>query len=434
MEGMLAGVTAALCMLLGSRLRYAPFKDVMTPKQHKIIMTLHSVLAALQITMTAVLIQVFGSNIILPLMRVSAIVFAVISFSFNMVVIKKWRLEQFFVGGVVFTCNFALMSIPNLVGTLLPDIGDMVHFFIIEDLYLLILIITHFPLYKLLVSTVSPFLKMDIGNYWNTIWFIPLALFGTRLVALGQRDFQGSVSRFVCDTLSAVIIILMCKSIAADHVRMRERQIVDEQLADQKLHYIKLKFRVEDARKTRHDFKHHITAIHHYMDIDDKEGLRNYCNELMERNSEQNKIPYTGNAAADGVIYHYLSLAQEKEVELHYSGAIHSEGISDIDLCALLGNALDNALQGCMTVQEGRRIDIICQSEEHLLSVAVCNTFDGRVDHSEKGVLSRKRENRTGVGLMSMGDICKKYGGSLETNWNDRTFTLMLLLPLTKNE
>lgn len=434
MESMLAGATAAICMLLGSRLRYAPFKEVLTSKQHKLITTFHGILAVLQMTIMAVLILVFGSDIILPLTRVSAIVFAVISFAFNMFTIKKWRLEQFFVGGVVFTCNYALMSIPNLIGSLLPDIGDMVHFFVIEDLYLLVLIITHIPLYRLLTGTVSPFLKMDIGNYWNTIWFIPLALFGTRLVALGQKDFQGSISRFICDMLTAVIIILMCKSIAADHVRMRERQIVDEQLAAQKLHYAKLKFRVEDARRTKHDFKHHITAIHHYMDIDDIEGLRSYCNELMEQHSEQNKIPYTGNAAADGVIYHYMSLAQEKKAELHYSGAIHSDGISDTDLCALLGNALDNALQGCMTVQEGRSINIICQSEEHLLSIAVRNTFDGRVDRSEKGVLSRKRENRTGVGLMSMGDICKKYGGSLETSWDDRTFTLMVLLPLTKTE
>lgn len=432
MESLLAGITAAICMLLGARLRFCPFKDAVTLRQRRIIMIGHITLGVLQVAAMTIAVYVCGNDIAIPLMRISAIFFAVISFTIDAVVIRKWLQEQLFVSGVVFTCNYVLMSIPDFIGSVLPELSDMAHFFIIEDTYLIILLITHYPLFKMLYNTVAPFLKLDIGNYWNTIWFIPLALFGSRLIALSENSFPSSVSQLIGDLLSAAVIILMCMSIGADHIRMRERQIVDKQLADQKLHYAELKIRVEDARRTKHDFKHHIAAIHHYVDIDDKDGLRNYCNDLLDRSTVQDKIPYTGNAAADGVLYHYTQLAKDQGVSFRYSGTIHSNGISDIDLCVLLGNALDNALEGCMTIEDKRSIDVISHSEKTLLSVVVHNTFDGRVDSSEKGVFSRKEKDRIGVGLLSMQHICEKYGGTFDTNWEGNTFTLMFILPLSE--
>ncbi len=316
MESLLAGITAAICMLLGARLRFCPFKDAVTLRQRRIIMIGHITLGVLQVAAMTIAVYVCGNDIAIPLMRISAIFFAVISFTIDAVVIRKWLQEQLFVSGVVFTCNYVLMSIPDFIGSVLPELSDMARFFIIEDTYLIILLITHYPLFKMLYNTVAPFLKLDIGNYWNTIWFIPLALFGSRLIALSENSFPSSISQLICDLLSAAVIILMCMSIGADHIRMRERQIVDKQLADQKLHYAELKIRVEDARRTKHDFKHHIAAIHHYVDIDDKEGLRNYCNDLLDRSTVQDKIPYTGNAAADGVLYHYTLLAKDQGVSL----------------------------------------------------------------------------------------------------------------------
>ncbi len=85
-----------------------------------------------------------------------------------------------------------------------------------------------------------------------------------------------------------------------------------------------------------------------------------------------------------------------------------------------------------MTIEDNRSIDVISHSEKTLLSVVVHNTFDGRVDSSEKGVFSRKKKDRIGVGLLSMQHICEKYGGTFDTNWEGNTFTLMFILPLSE--
>ena len=57
------------------------------------------------------------------------------------------------------------------------------------------------------------------------------------------------------------------------------------------------------------------------------------------------------------------------------------------------------------------------------------NSFDGKMHVDvEKKILSRKRENRVGVGLESMRSICEKYGGSMKKEWNEDTFTAFMIL------
>lgn len=125
-----------------------------------------------------------------------------------------------------------------------------------------------------------------------------------------------------------------------------------------------------------------------------------------------------------------VRIAEQKQIQFDYYGTIRSRSIADIDLCVLLGNALDNAVAGCMTIDSGRSIRLISQSEKSLLSIVVSNSFDGRVQQAEDKILSRKRENRAGVGLVSMKSICERYGGSMQTQWDENKFTVMFLLPL----
>lgn len=145
------------------------------------------------------------------------------------------------------------------------------------------------------------------------------------------------------------------------------------------------------------------------------------------------EIPYTGNAAADGVVYHCLQSCGQEGVDFRYSGTIHSNGISDMDLCVLLGNALDNALAGCLTIPKNRSIQLICQSEKQVLSILVRNTFDGNIIQTNGEFQSRKQEGRIGVGMHSMQLVCSRYGGTMETVWDENHFTIMFLLPITTN-
>lgn len=423
-------VLLTLCMNFGVILRYVTFAPIVSLKQKRTLFVSYGLAAVVNLVILTAALHGYGLNAAFMYLRFGGIVYAAVVTLVNILMIRGKAREHLFVSGVVLTCNYLLMSVPNYVITFLQQPDIQTSLFIVLGVYIAVLLLVYWPLRSLLRYSVTPFLGNDSKSYWRTIWFIPVAFFGTKFLDLGGEHNTGGIAQLISSTLYIVVIVMTCLSIASGQRRMNEQQAMEKQLAGQKRHYEELKRRVEDARKNKHDFKHQIAAIRHYMQIDDKEGLRSFCDELMASHSTEEQIPYTGNVAADGVLYHFLQLAREEHVELQYSGVIRSNGIADLDICALLGNALDNALTACRTIPDGRSIQLISQSQPRLLSIMVRNTFDGKVEHDSGGFWSRKQENRRGIGLVSMQSVCERYGGSMETQWDEKTFTVMFLLPL----
>lgn len=418
------------CVNVGTVQRYVTFAPVVSPRQKKILFLVYGVLAAVNLTFLTVALHIWGLNAAFLYLRFGGIAYAAVLTLVNVLVIRGKTQEHLFVAGVVLTCNYLLMSVPNYAVTFIQQPSLEASLFVVLAVYAAVLLLVGWPLGALLRYSVTPFLGNDSGGYWKTIWFIPIAFFGTKFINLGGEHNTGGIAQLLSNALYIVVIVMLCLSIAAGQRRMNDQRAMEKLLVGQKRHYEELKVRVETARKSRHDVKHWITAIRHYIQIDDKEGLHKFCDDLVASQGSEERIPYTGNAAADGVLYHFLQLTKQENVELQYSGVIHSNGIADLDMCTLLGNALDNALMGCRTMPDGRIIQLISQSEPQLLSIMVRNTFDGKVEQDKDGIRSRKRENRRGVGITSMQSICKRYGGSMDLQWDEKTFTVMFLLPL----
>lgn len=434
MHYVLIAVLITLCVNFGVRQRYMPFASVITPRQKRLLYGSYMLLAVINLAALIAAQYIWKEAAAFTYLRFGGIVYAIILTLVNILVIPGRTREQLFVFGVVLICNYQLMSVPNYLIAILPVSGVTENLFLVLVSYAAVLLLTHEPLIRLLRNTVEPFLLLVNDEYWDIIWYMPIALFFTRAVYLGGEHNLGGIAQLFSSMLYIIVVVLMCKGITTDYQHVRERKVMEMQLVDQKLHYAELKVRVEEAQKAKHDFKHHVAAICHYIEMDDLEGLRGYCDELIARDDTQIRIPYTGNAAADGVLYYYMRQAEQAQVDFECSGVICSNGIADVDLSVLLGNALDNALTACMTIPEGRKIRVISHSEEQLLSIAVHNTFDGKIKRSRGGLLSFKRENGPGIGLSSMQSVCKRYGGSMETRWDEHSFTVMFVLPITGTE
>lgn len=420
-----------LCTAAGTMLRSAPFKSVLTPRQKRITVAYCAGLTVLTVAFLTVIFHIWGLTAAFTYLRYGCIVYAAVQMLIDILVVRGRVREHLFVYGLVVGFHYLLLTVPNFVITFLPEVDSTTIIFTVLGVYLLLILLTYWPIRILVCNAVEPLLHLDSGGYWNTVSFIPIVLFATKFLSLGGEHDAGSIQQLISSALYFAVMVLTCLSITDDQEQMYKNHVMEEQLNSQKLYYAELRVRVDDARKNHHDFKHHLAAILHYADMDDKEGLRSYCNELMESTSGRGTIPYTGNPAADGVLYHYMQRAQQEQIDFRYSGSIHSCGIADTDLCALLGNALDNAVTACGTIPQGRSITLFSQSEKQMLSIVIRNTFDGKVEQSGGRLLSRKRENRPGVGVTSMKSICERYGGNMTVQWDDQCFTVMFLLPLT---
>ena len=423
----LTAVMIASFGLMGAMLRCAPFAKNATSKQKRMLAAGFGIVILIYIGVLTAIMKLLGMQTAILCLQAGGNVLALAMSLPLLYVFRGAFKEHIFMLGVVASCQYLLLSVPAYIISLLT-VAPVVRMWVFFGSTGVLLLLTYFPMRQMLIYTVEPFLRIDSGTYWNTICFVPLVYFFAMMFVLLATETISSFFQMVSGLFSGSMIIFMCLNIAADNKRLEERRNMEKQLEAQKNHYAELKVRVEDARKAKHDLIHHIAAIRHYMELDDKAGLRNYCDDLVGRH-EKGSIPYTGNVAADGVLYYYMQQAKSQQIDFQYTGAIHSQGVADVDLCALLGNALDNALTACKTIDTGRRISVISQSEEHVLSIVVRNTFDGKVIVSGDRLLSRKRENRAGVGLASMRAICDRYGGTMDTIWDEGSFTVCFVLP-----
>lgn len=426
---LLISILVWVCAVSGTVLRYAPFGELCSPGKKRLLFTIYAAVGILSIVMMTVFLHLFGLATALWYLQVGGTVLAVLLSSVNILVIRGKLKEHLFVLGFVVTCHYLMLSTPAYVISLV-ELEPVKELFLFIGIYCAFLLLTHFPFRALLRRAITPLLQLEGTEYSNTVLYVPLAYFVAIISHVGASDTVDRGLQLISSLFSLSIMILMCLSVAADFKRIYTHKLIEKQLSDQQVHYAQLKYRVEEARKTKHDFKHHISAIRHYMDIDDKEGLRGYCDALADTVGNEDRIPYTGNAAADGVLYHYMQKSKNNGIQLHYSGVIRSPGISDMDISVCLGNALDNAFAGCMTIPEKREIYVMCQSEKHMVSILVRNSFDGEVKQNDEGLLSRKRENSPGIGIASMKEICERHGGIFDTKWDDTHFTVTILLPL----
>lgn len=429
MKTLLLAVLTTCSFLPGLILRYIPFASMINEKQKKI---LNAVYGAVLLINIAVVYQVCNAGFnMITFAKVDMTVFGMAMALINILVIRKKIREHLFTYGLVVTCNYMILTFVTYLVYRLQGLSDMEDY-IMEIAGFCILSAFCFPLLRRMVErTITPFLTMDSGDYWNTVWFIPIAFYMACLLAVPAGEYITTMRQLLSRVSLNFATVAICQSIAKDHVRMRERLELDEQLLMQKAHYAELTGQVQAARKAKHDLKHHMAAVYRYIEQDDKSGLKDYCDHLMIQDIQEFQIPYTGNAAADGVLYRCSQMAHQNQVRFEMAGTIRSQGIADVDLCVMLGNALDNAMNGCLTVSENRFISLVTESTDQLLTIMLQNSFDGVVQETESGeVLSRRRGDKPGIGLASMRSVCEKYGGSMETQYDQTTFTVLLLLPL----
>lgn len=432
MRGVILAILITGCMVSGLLLRYGAIASVVPPEKKRKLFVCYA--AALVIHAVVLTAYFWKAGPSVAVAKNSGVVFAVLTTGINILMLRNRVRENLFAFGIVIVCNYLLLGYPSYLGHLLMQNGIRFDGFAAVGVYALLLLVTFFPMRKLLKNTVEPFLSMDSGSYWNTTWFIPNALFGMLLVSFPGAKTVESFSSILGGILCATIMILLCWRIAEDRKELLEKQLMESQLTGQKVYYAKLQAKVEEARKTGHDFKHYVQAMRHYLTNDDMEGLRTCCIELTQRLNRVAAVQDVGNSVADAVLYQYLEQAQQEEISVKIQGELNCDWIADMDICVILGNLLDNAIEGCKTMEEDRRLSVSFQYSDTVVCILVQNTYDGCVYLENGEYVSRKRDQLAGVGLKSVEDLCQKYQGKLDVCHDESVFSVNLLLEKPRDE
>ena len=185
-------------------------------------------------------------------------------------------------------------------------------------------------------------------------------------------------------------------------------------------------------RGWRHDYHNHIQALKAYLALEQYGETNVYLNKLDDDLTSVDTVLKTGNVMVDAILNSKISLALSKKINVNAKAKVpKSLEISEIDLCVIIGNLIDNATEACMKVTDPaeRRIRIFVGIFKEYLYISVVNTMGGEIKKSEVGYISSKGESH-GFGLMRVDKIAKKYGGHVNRQHEEDAFATEVMLPL----
>lgn len=199
-----------------------------------------------------------------------------------------------------------------------------------------------------------------------------------------------------------------------------ENEILQKYYAEVENMYTKM-------RGWRHDYRHHIQAMKVYAANGEYGEIDRYLNMLDEDLTNVETVIRTGNRMADAILNSKLSLADERKIRVKAEARIPvTLTVSEIDLCIIIGNLLDNAMEACMELpQEERLIRIYMEMKGNYLYLALTNTAAGR---KKKSFFTTKGEGH-GLGISRVDSAVKKYGGYVTRASEDGAFSTEILLP-----
>jgi len=172
---------------------------------------------------------------------------------------------------------------------------------------------------------------------------------------------------------------------------------------------------VNKALHASHDLRHHVGVIRGLVSSGKHDELMEYTEKYACASSSLSTFTFCENYVVDVILRHFAAIAEREGIRFEVDAVIpETLPIDNADICTVISNLLENALEACAYVADHKEISVTVKQIKSNLTILVDNSFDGTLRMRGGVFLSRKRHNREGVGLASVRAIAEKYGGGAE--------------------
>ena len=198
-------------------------------------------------------------------------------------------------------------------------------------------------------------------------------------------------------------------------------------------HYQEVDNMYRKMRGWRHDYRGHIQTMKVLAAQGDLDGIKAYLDELDTDLNTVDTVVKTGNAMADAILNSKISLAQSKSIAVHCDAHIPVKlQMSELDLCCILGNLFDNAIEASLSLPERKRqIRVYMDMKGTQLYISFTNFTSGRKLNRVGNIFKTSKGDGHGFGLVRIDNIIERLGGYLSRNSEDGAFTTEILIPQT---
>ena len=213
--------------------------------------------------------------------------------------------------------------------------------------------------------------------------------------------------------------------------KRRDKKLAAYQQELIETHYQEVDNMYHQIRGWRHDYRNHIQTMKAYAAAEDWDAICHYLELLDEDLTTVDTVIKTGNAMTDAILNSKISLAKSKDIQVIADADIPVKlNSSEIDLCCIIGNLFDNAIEASMQLpKEKRLIRIYMDMKNTQLYISFTNFTAGKKLKKQGNLFKSTKGEGHGLGLVRMDAIVDRLGGYISRNSEDGAFTTEILLP-----
>ena len=236
---------------------------------------------------------------------------------------------------------------------------------------------------------------------------------------------------FIAGGIAALIFILLEYLLQRIMKREEDKTIIyQNKLMKQQMDEIENIYMT--MRGWRHDYHNHLQSLKGFLSLNKVEQMKDYLNELETDLDSIDTLYHSGNLQLDSILNAKLAIAEKGQIRIHCDASIPPQlHVSDLDLCVILGNLLDNAIESCRKIKnpDERFIRVYIGILKKQLYISITNATSETVKQRTDHYFTTKRGDH-GHGLKRVDQVVKKYDGYLNRQNEPGVFATEIVLPL----
>lgn len=227
--------------------------------------------------------------------------------------------------------------------------------------------------------------------------------------------------------ISAALVIICMVYIISKYVSLIQAQKISQiQIDSQLSQYEELLNKIREIKKFRHDYKNNMYALSSLINDGRVDDAREFIAGMNNTIASTEITFATGNYLADAIISHKATVAGQHDLTIKFRGTIPSVGITNNDLCTILSNALDNAIEGSIKCSPCEIIIEAIETDGGFM-VTISNPVSKPVMIKNNRIPSNKKTKKNhGFGIENIESAVEKYNGFVKFDCDNQIFTIKI--------
>ena len=254
--------------------------------------------------------------------------------------------------------NFAVISAKCIEGLLFPALAMQSYRWSFSMMLFAVEILLSVPIFLYMKSVFTPAVEKEPSGFeWRYLWLIPATFYIVWYFAIYSVVSRSALEialrpkntlfLFIIN-VGAILIYYVVTRLILEQNQTLELEEKNHQLSMQAVQYENLQEKITEARRAKHDVRHHISIIREYVSKGELDALLRYLDGYNDSLPDDLLIRFCENPAANAVLLYFAQQAKDNDIDYIVQADIPGDiFVSDTDISVLFGNLIENAIDAC---------------------------------------------------------------------------------------